>query len=222
MYKVYVAGDLFDFKHITGNLVLAQHLEKLSNGLYTCILPQNWEGTLQSSIDIRNKDIASVMQADLVLFNFDGADLDSGTMIEFVLAKMLDIPSVLLRTDFRNGGYLFGDDWNNMIFGFPRSVVVKCPALVLNNDHGIDEMHQTIAQSIIKAFEIVLQEKPVLNTYEEIFSAYQHVITMCGSGLDQLVPVALVRKIIEEKIEKRIYGSSSQGPAKRHEFSCNL
>jgi nucleoside 2-deoxyribosyltransferase len=205
MYSVYVAGDLFDFKHITGNFVLAQYLEQLSNGRYRCILPQNWEGVMHSAVSIRNKDIAQVLQADLVLFNFDGTDLDSGTVVEFMVAKMLDIPCVLLRTDFRNGGYLFNEDWNLMVSGYPRSVALKLPSLALYNEKGLEGVHQTIAQSVIKVFETVLQEKPLLNTYEAILRAYQHVVTMCGAGLDQLVPVARLHTIIEGKIEKGVY-----------------
>jgi nucleoside 2-deoxyribosyltransferase len=210
MYSVYVAGDLFDFKHITGNFVLAQYLEQFSNGLYKCILPQNWEGAMHSSVSIRNKDIAQVLHADLVLFNFDGTDLDSGTVVEFMVAKMLDIPCVLLRTDFRNGGYLFNEDWNLMLSGFPRSVICKLPSLTLYNEKGLQGLHQTIAQSVIKAFETVLHEKSVLNTYEELLSVYQHVVTMCGARLDQLVPLARLHTIIEGKVEKGVYATSKK------------
>lgn len=44
MYKVYFAGDLFDQKHITGNYVLAEYIEKLSHNVYKCILPQDGGG----------------------------------------------------------------------------------------------------------------------------------------------------------------------------------
>jgi nucleoside 2-deoxyribosyltransferase len=113
MYKIYFAGDLFDHKHLTGNVVLARAIEQFSQNRYCCMLPQDWEGEAAlAAVDIRNRDIKAVVEADLVLFNFDGPDLDSGTVVEFILAKMLDIPTVLLRTDCRNGGYLHGDDWN--------------------------------------------------------------------------------------------------------------
>jgi hypothetical protein len=92
-----------------------------------------------------------------------------------MIAKMLDIPAVLLRTDFRNGGQLFGDDWNLMAIGYPRCTIVKHPALTMYNDLGLEKMHRTIAQSIINAFDKVVKEKPLLSSYEEIFYAYQHV-----------------------------------------------
>ena len=43
-YKIYFAGDLFDHKHIAGNFLLAKTIESLSDGLYECVLPQDWEG----------------------------------------------------------------------------------------------------------------------------------------------------------------------------------
>ncbi len=55
-------------------------------------------------MDIRNVDLKHVMTSDMAIFNFDGANLDSGTVVEFIYAKMLDVPCVLLRTDFRSAG----------------------------------------------------------------------------------------------------------------------
>jgi nucleoside 2-deoxyribosyltransferase len=205
MYKIYFAGDLFDQKHITGNLLLAKHIEEESNNQYKCILPQDWEGILNTAVEIRNSDIKSIVNADFILFNFDGVDLDSGTVVEFIIAKMLDIPAVLLRTDFRNNAYLFGDDWNLMAVGYPRCVIVKHPALMMYNIMGLEETHCTIAKSIINAFKKVIQEDSLLKSYDEIFAAYQHVIKMCGSQLEQLIPTQMVHNAIRSKIEKNIY-----------------
>lgn len=206
MYKIYFAGDLFDHKHLTGNAVLSKAIEQLSRGRYNCVLPQDWEGCgALSAIDIRNRDIKSVMEADLVLFNFDGTDLDSGTVVEFMIAKMLDIPAVLLRTDCRNGGYLHGDDWNLMVSGYPRCITVKYSALLMYNATNLSEMHTTIAQSIIEAFEKILHQNSLLLHHQEIIAAHNHVIRMCGGQLDKLVPPTHVLKIIQEKLEKNIY-----------------
>lgn len=204
MYKIYFAGDLFDQKHLTGNCLLAQKIEKLSNNQYKCFLPQNWESTLTSSVEIRNRDIASIIHSDFVLFNFDGEDLDSGTVVEFMVAKMLDIPAVLLRTDFRNGGS-FGEDWNPMLAGFPRCVISKHHSLIMYNELGVEGMHGALAQSIINAFEKVTKEQSVFTCYDEIVSAYQHVIKMCGGKLSELVPAPIVKELIAAKLEKNIY-----------------
>jgi len=207
-YKIYFAGELFDQKHITGNFFLAKAINKLENGSYKCILPQDWEGAkFDNEIDIRNKDFSAVMNADLALFNFDGIDLDSGTVAEFMFAKMLDIPAVLLRTEIRNGGYLFNADWNLMVSGFPRCKVVKHSALELYNDLALDieQTHNTIAKSIISAFEKALKQEPILNSYDDIFYAYKHIIKMCGPSFNKLFSDEYLHNLIATKIDKKIY-----------------
>ena len=102
--RIYHAGDLFDFKHLSGNRLLSDAVQKVSHGFYQTILPQDTEGNQLRNTSIRNGDLELVMSCHLALFNFDGTDLDSGTVVEFMITKMLDIPCVLLRTDFRNAG----------------------------------------------------------------------------------------------------------------------
>jgi nucleoside 2-deoxyribosyltransferase len=211
-YKVYFAGELFDQKHVTGNYMLAEKIEKFSNGMYECLLPQNWEATMSDIIDIRNSDIKAVMRADLVMLNFDGVDLDSGTVVEFMVAKMLDIPVVLLRTDGRRISHLAGEDWNLMIEGFPRCIVSKHQALVLYNELGLVPMQEVIAQSVIAALDKVRVKESLLSSYEEIWFAYLHVIKMCGGGLDQMVSPQLLREIIASKIQKGIYPRVTSAP----------
>ena len=74
-----------------------------------------------SAQDIRDKDIVTLIGCDLALFNFDGPELDSGTVAEFMFAKFADIPSLLLRTDFRRGGDQGEDPWNLMMSFYPRT-----------------------------------------------------------------------------------------------------
>ncbi len=210
MFSIYFAGDLFDQKHITGNLLLARQIEHKSSERYTCILPQNWEGKVyKNTIDIRNKDIAAIINADMVLFNFDGTDLDSGTVVEFMIAKMLDIPAVILRTDCRVGGYLNNEDWNLMVNGFPRCAIVKHSALFVYNQLGLDIMHNLIADSVINAFENLLLEKSLFYSAQEMFYAYKHIIKLCGSDLDQLITDSDLKRIIDHKIQKNCYFDST-------------
>lgn len=130
-YTVYFAGDLFDHKHLAGNELLAGAVDRRSGGRYACVLPQDLEQATERMVDIRNQDLMQVMACDLGLFNFDGTDLDSGTVVEFMMAKMLDIPSVLLRSDFRASGdqEREGDDWNLMCSFYPRSRTVQFNAM---------------------------------------------------------------------------------------------
>ena len=73
-YTIYFAGELFDHKHLIGNALLAAHIERLSNGRYRCVLPQDLEQTDSRAVDIRNQDLIGVATCDLALFNFDGSD----------------------------------------------------------------------------------------------------------------------------------------------------
>lgn len=207
MFKIYFAGELFDHKHILGNKILAQRIEAAANNIYKCILPQNWEGALDDIIDIRNNDLKAIIEADFVLFNFDGPDLDSGTAVEFIIAKMLDIPAILLRTDSRGGGHLANEDWNLMVAGYPRCVVVRLSGLELYNTVGLDGMEQKIVESILIALQKVQAQPSVMSSYEEIWTAYQHVIKMSGGNLEKIVPVSLLREIIIAKGRKGIYSS---------------
>ena len=124
--RVYFAGDIFNHKDLVGNLLLADAIKSVSDGRYHCILPQNLEQTTGRSIDIRNQDLLEVMRADLLILNFDGTELDSGTVVEFLYAKSLDVPCVVLRTDFRSGGdeEIGGNPWNLMCSGYPRTEVM--------------------------------------------------------------------------------------------------
>ena len=42
--RIYHAGDLFDFKHLSGNRLLSDAVQKVSHGFYQTILPQDTEG----------------------------------------------------------------------------------------------------------------------------------------------------------------------------------
>ncbi|HEY6840344.1 MAG TPA: nucleoside 2-deoxyribosyltransferase, partial [Chthoniobacterales bacterium] len=121
MFLVYFAGELFSSKHLVGNAALADAIAKVSNLKFTCVLPQSLEDREMSAQDIRDKDIVTLISCDLALFNFDGPELDSGTVAEFMFAKFADIPSLLLRTDFRRGGDQGVDPWNLMMSFYPRT-----------------------------------------------------------------------------------------------------
>ena len=126
-YTIYFAGPLFDHKHLAGNALLAAHIDAVSDGVYRCILPQDLEQRGVSAMEIRDQDLLAVMECDLALFNFDGSELGSGAVVEYMYAKMLDIPCVILRTDFRHGGdqqNRGSDPWNLMASFYPRTRIV--------------------------------------------------------------------------------------------------
>ena len=130
---VYFAGELFSAKHLVGNAYLAEAVHEKSHGKYLCRLPQDFELRSHHPQLIRDKDIRSLLECDLAVFNFDGPELDSGTVVEFMFAKFADIPCVILRSDFRAAGDQGGgfDPWNLMASFYPRSVSVPVNAMAL-------------------------------------------------------------------------------------------
>src|SRR3989338_8949095 len=126
---IYFAGELFSLKHLLGNATLAHRIQTRSKGHFTCILPQSIEQRGITAVDIRNQDIAQLIRADFCLCNFDGTEVDAGTVVEFMIAKFLDIPTVVVRTDFRKAGDHEGGHWNLMMNGYPRTRVLTYDAM---------------------------------------------------------------------------------------------
>ena len=132
-HSVYFGAALFDVKHLVGNAYLAEAIFEKSQGSYLCHLPQDAEAGHASPRLARDRDIRNLFGSDLALFCFDGTELDAGTVVEFMLAKFADIPSVILRTDIRGGGDQGGprhDPWNVMASFYPRTVVVRVETLL--------------------------------------------------------------------------------------------
>ena len=132
-YSVYLAGELFNIKHLIGNAYLAESIYEKSHGKFLCHLPQDFELRGLNPQIIRDQDIEALYSADLAIFNFDGSELDSGTVIEFMLAKFADIPAILLRTDLRAAGDQGSprrDPWNLMASFYPRTEVVRMDSLI--------------------------------------------------------------------------------------------
>src|SRR3954462_3124427 len=128
-YTVYFASELFSLKHLIGNAYLGEAIYEKSHGRYLCQLPQDFEPRGKTAQAGRDKDIRALGGCDLALFNFDGAELDSGTVVEFMFAKFADIPSVILRSDLRAAGDS-SDPWNLMASFYPRTVSVVVPSLL--------------------------------------------------------------------------------------------
>lgn len=128
-YTVYFGGELFSLKHLIGNAWLAEAIYEKSHGKFRCVLPQDFLPPGRSARTIRDYSLRALVACDLALLNFDGPDLDSGTIVEFMLAKFADVPTVLVRSDVRNGSDFRGEPWNLMATGFPRTTNVIVPSL---------------------------------------------------------------------------------------------
>lgn len=181
-YTLYFAGELFNAKHLIGNAAMGEAIHRLSKGKYIPVLPQNIELRDTSSHAIRDADIKALLSSDLALFNYDGTELDSGTVVEFMFAKFADIPSLIIRTDFRKSGDQDTDPWNLMSSFYPRTEVLTfdCVALYqkglarkLHRDHGASHrlrqstkaahtMVEQIARDCVKKLDVILKQKAVL------------------------------------------------------------
>src|SRR6266436_1112932 len=171
MFLVYFAGELFSSKHLVGNAALADSIAKVSNRNFTCVLPQTLEDRGMSAQDIRDKDIVTLIDCDLALFNFDGPELDSGTVCEFMFAKFADIPSLLLRTDFRRAGDQGEDPWNLMMSFYPRTrtlclnsmeIYKKALSSGMNLVSAGQTLVEQVAEAVVKELEILSRLAPTI------------------------------------------------------------
>lgn len=215
-YSIYFAGDLFDHKHLIGNAILAAAIDQHSDGRYACVLPQNLEQATERAADIRNQDLKQVVACDLCLFNFDGTDLDSGTVVEFMMAKFLDIPSVILRTDFRSSGDQGkdGEDWNLMCSFYPRTRLVQFNSMAWYQEAretGGDlneisnRLYARTATAVIEQLDAVRTEPPVLDNDENhVQRIYEWAVRFPGSGFDTFCGPDFVNHILATKRQKRL------------------
>ena len=178
---IYFAGALFDHKALTGNLLLADAIKRQSAGRYVCVLPQNLEVSEARAKDIRDNDLKMVFDCDGALFNFDGTELDSGTVVEFMYAKMLDKPSVILRTDFRSGGdQLDGDPWNLMCSFYPRTATVLRNGMA--DYHGMRADGEDLLEILSSSYQKLAGE--LIAKLDEVF---EQKSPLDASGLDRSV-----------------------------------
>lgn len=196
--RLYMAGPLFDHKDLIGNALLAASLERIAAGCYSCVLPQDFEVASQRAVDIRNYDLQQLITCDAILCNFDGSELDAGTVVEFMVAKFLDMPAVLLRSDFRAAGDQDkdADPWNLMCSFYPRTHVAQCNALAWYQEarraggtltDSIERFYQRLATFVMTHVEAVCHEPSLpKDQKDDLERLYQWVLTFPGSGFADL------------------------------------
>ncbi len=211
-YTVYFAGDLFDHKHLIGNALLAEAIARHSDRRYTCVIPQDLEQSTGRAADIRNQDLKQVMACDLGLFNFDGTDLDSGTVVEFMMAKFLDIPAVVLRSDFRSSGDQDkdGDDWNLMCSFYPRVRQVRFNAMAWYQEARAGaadtgdcpgRLYARVAAAVIEQLDAVRAEPPVIDSGRQQ-ELYRWATRFPGGGFEAACGPGFAEEVIESKRRK--------------------
>ena len=96
-YTIYSAGGLFTQDELSTNILIKEAVWRLSNGKVQLFLPQSRElqELDQPNLEayIRNTDLLEVVKADILLVRFDGLELDSGTVVEYMMAKFLGKPN---------------------------------------------------------------------------------------------------------------------------------
>lgn len=206
--KVYFAGGLFDHKELTGNMLLAEKIERLSAGRYQVLLPQDFESAQTDATSVRNNDYKLLLTCDLIVANFDGVELDSGTVAEFCCAKMLDMPAVLFRTDFRNGVERPGAivPWNLMISAYPRTVnlIINGMDELVRHGRDLEQYHAAIAEQIIAAMDKAVVTGSILSQ-KDLTDHYKRILQLLGGGMSELFTEQDLQTLIAEKIKNGIY-----------------
>ena len=227
-YHVYFAGPIFSCQQLAGNALLADAIHQVSSGQYICRLPQNYEQRESTPTAIRDLDLKLVMSADIGLFHFDGSELDVGTVIEFLVAKFLDIPSVVLRSDFRNGGdqnmeMSKSDEdkrypWNLMASWYPRTEVVVENAISRfqsflgspSEDYvevarlAVDasrKMAEELASRVTEAFDRVIALPPVLSS-DQREHVYEWAAHFPGKSFAAVFAETDLKDLLHSKVEK--------------------
>ncbi|HXN34963.1 MAG TPA: nucleoside 2-deoxyribosyltransferase [Opitutaceae bacterium] len=190
--NVFFGGELFNLKHLIGNAYLAEAIYEKSHGRYLCALPQDFDPRGTTPRTIRDHHVRSLVGCDLALFSFDGPDLDSGTLVEFMIAKFADIPSVILRSDRRGAGGK-SPQWNPMANYYPRTAVVSVDglgsykAILKKRRRRLDEvirlagqhssadaqrMCDDVAAAVVRALDRVREAEPVMPRHlrEEVYN----------------------------------------------------
>ena len=193
---------------------MAEAKERESSGRYVCVLPQHLEQSTSRSIDIRNNDLSKIVNADLILVNFDGTELDSGTVIEFLFAKALDVPAVILRSDFRSAGdQERGDPWNLMCSGYPRTGKLTLNAMSWYQEAWgkgggtaavLERFYSKLSKAIITEFDNVYNEPSLIDSQQMLRNVYEWGLRFPGNGFSDLFTEQELTSLLEKKQKKAL------------------
>ena len=128
-----------------------------------------------------------------------------------MVAKMLDIPSVVVRTDFRAGGDSRLDPWNLMVSGYPRTKILLADAIARYQNElrvaGTTPVEaglaatRSFAQEIVQALDEVRAMQPVLtpSLREHIFQWMRH---FPGESFSKLLSAETTQSLISSKVSR--------------------
>jgi nucleoside 2-deoxyribosyltransferase len=222
-YLIYSAGGLFTQDELAMNVLIKEAVSRLSNGKFQLFLPQSKEiqalDNTNAETHIRNIDLLEIVKADIILVRFDGLELDSGTVVEFTIAKSLGKPTVVLRSDFRRVSFAgLCEPYNLMVKNWPRTVEIHLNSYEIWADLFVEERKKLggsdtsqdmlevelgtfqksvdeIARQVIAGLEQVLTMKsPYPPEYQE--AVYQAARHSPGSGFDDLLSTSELDEIL--------------------------
>jgi nucleoside 2-deoxyribosyltransferase len=223
-YTVYVASGLFNQYELAMNVSIKEAVSRLSGGRFQLFLPQSRELRDLDRPDvkayIRNDDLVHVLRADILLARFDGLDLDSGIVVEYMAAKALGKPTVIWRSDFRRqSATSLSEPYNLMVENWPRTLEIRMDAFVMymsllaqeRKVLGESEPFQDtmkaelgtvqksvdeVARKLIDGLEAVLKmESPYAPEVQEtVYRIFRH---SPGSGFDQMLTEEELDEIIQ-------------------------
>jgi nucleoside 2-deoxyribosyltransferase len=221
--SVYAAGGMFTQHELSTNVYIKEAVWKLSRGRFQLLLPQSKELRESEMSDlamfIRNADLYQVTKADMLIARFDGLELDTGTVIEFIWAKILGKPAVILRCDSRRSSSADLDEpYNLMVKNWPRTVEVQINSLMQyirsfaekrvegieqNSFQGIIDVELNIirkgvgeiARKIIEGLEeaLLLKSPYPFELKETIYKTLRH---SPAGGFDKMLSESELEKII--------------------------
>jgi nucleoside 2-deoxyribosyltransferase len=223
-YTIYSAGGLFTQDELATNVMIKEAVWRLSNGKFQLFLPQSRElqELDQPNLEayIRNTDLLEVVKADILLVRFDGLELDSGTVVEYMMAKFLGKPTVILRSDFRSVSFLpLCEPYNSMVKNWPRTMEIHLNSFgiwaelfsaerlahsdseslqgLMNAEIGtLQKSVDEVAKQVITALEAVIEMKsPYPPEYQEV--VYQASRYTPGSGFSELMTKSKLEDIVQ-------------------------
>ncbi len=207
----YFAGALFSAQELQGNRVLADEINRVSQGIIQMDLPQDL--STQETGDgaaTRSADYLGMIQRDFVFANMNGTELDSGTVAEYVVASMLGMPRVQFRSDFRNVGDVrtnfpsgvtvrkTTDVPYNLMLGYDDSSMVYVNSMELYKDSGsLEKFLHRLAIAAVRGIKLAFEDTQTAAPEE--YASWQ-VALVRNLKLD----AAAVREILEKKKQRHL------------------
>lgn len=215
-----------------GNAMLAEAISDLSDRRYCCVLPQNFPERNRTPLEIRDDKLRTLMECDLALFNFDGAEIEAGALAEYMTAKFADMPCVILRTDSRGESDEVFHPWSPMVQYFPRTEVEVFNAAsiyqavfaefpmteaeeVLIEERSSEvsrTMVRVIAQAAVDAFDRAVETPPTMSA-EDAPAIYRWLSKFFGPVANQEQIESALNYALERKRRRGLLSQPEEAPS---------